>query len=426
MAEASRIFREGLLDRQVCVVSGAGTGLGKATALELARLGATVVGCGRRQEPLDETVAEIEAGGRHRVRTALDIRDEEAVDAFIDEVVEQHGRIDTLVNNAGGQFLSPAEAITPKGFRTVIELNVVGTWLMTHAAATKAFIPQGEGKVLSVTLSPHQGMPGMVHSGAARAAVENMMRTLSVEWARFGIRLVALAAGQFGTETMRTKYPKEVVEGVPRTVPLAAPGHRGGVGVARRLPGLARGRLLLGDRDHDRRRPRQLVRRLAADRGDRRGGRAAGGGAAAEGLALVADRLGDQLSKPAVAAIDGWSPSRALRGHAAELSTGDVQDLAMDVVGELRAEEQDRPRRLLGLGGAAERDDHGRHRAHLLGDAQLDLLAAGARSRPPSSFAAVSRVSTKPNATALQLILKPPHSLATVLVRPTTPAFADE
>ena len=220
MAEASRIFREGLLDRQVCVVSGAGTGLGKATALELARLGATVAICGRRQEPLDVTVAEIEAGGGTASASALDIRDEEAVDAFIGEVVAQHGRIDTLVNNAGGQFLSPAEAITPKGFRTVIELNVVGTWLMTHAAATKAFIPQGEGKVLSVTLSPHQGMPGMVHSGAGRAAVENMTRTLSVEWARFGIRLVALAAGQFGTETMRTKYPKEVVEGVPRTIPL--------------------------------------------------------------------------------------------------------------------------------------------------------------------------------------------------------------
>ena len=97
----------------------------------------------------------------------------------------------------------------------MIELNVIGTWLMTHAAATKAFIPQRRGKVLSVTLSPHNGMPGMVHSGAARAAVENMMRTLSIEWSRFGIRLVALAAGQFDTETLRTKYPTEVVEAMP-------------------------------------------------------------------------------------------------------------------------------------------------------------------------------------------------------------------
>ena len=220
MAEPSRIFREGLLDGQVCVVSGAGTGLGRATALELARLGASVAICGRREEPLQRTVDEVEAAGGTASARALDIRDEEAVGTFMDEVLEHHGRIDTLVNNAGGQFLSPAEAITPKGFRTVIELNVLGTWLMTHAAATKALIPQEGGKVLSVTLSPHNGMPGMVHSGAGRAAVENMMRTLSVEWARFGVRLVALAAGQFGTETMRTKYPKEVVEGVPRTVPL--------------------------------------------------------------------------------------------------------------------------------------------------------------------------------------------------------------
>ena len=151
---------------------------------------------------------------------AMDIRDEQAVESLFERVVERHGRVDVLVNNAGGQFLSPAEAISPKGFRTVVELNVVGTWLMTHAAATKAMIPQEHGKVLSVTLSPHNGMPGMVHSGAARAAVENMMRTLSVEWARFGIRTCAIAAGQFATETLRTKYPKEVVEAVPRTVPL--------------------------------------------------------------------------------------------------------------------------------------------------------------------------------------------------------------
>ena len=130
-----------------------------------------------------------------------------------------------LVNNAGGQFLSPAEAITPKGFRTVIDLNVQGTWLMTHAAATKAFIPQGGGKVLSVTLSPHNGMPGMVHSGAARAAVENMMRTLAIEWARFGIKTCALAAGQFATETLLTKYPQVVVDNLERSIPIGRAGR---------------------------------------------------------------------------------------------------------------------------------------------------------------------------------------------------------
>jgi citronellol/citronellal dehydrogenase len=227
MAESShsQVFRDGLLEGQVCLVSGAGSGLGRETALELARLGAAVVGCGRRAEPLAET-AELAAGmpGSFEHRE-LDIRDEDAVDALLDGVLERHGRLDVLVNNAGGQFLSPAEAITPKGFRTVVELNVEGTWLMTHAAATKAFIPQGGGKVLSVTLSPHNGMPGMVHSGAARAAVENMMRTLAVEWARFGVKTVALAAGHFATETLLTKYPQSVVDNVARSIPLQRTGR---------------------------------------------------------------------------------------------------------------------------------------------------------------------------------------------------------
>ena len=221
----SQIFRDGLLEGRVIVVSGAGSGLGRATSLEMARLGATVIGCGRRAEPLEETAGLAkDMPGSFEFRD-LDIRDDEGVDAFFDGVLERHGRLDTLVNNAGGQFLSPAEAISPKGFRTVIELNVTGTWLMTHAAATKAFIPQGGGSVLSVTLSPHNGMPGMVHSGAARAAVENMTRTLATEWSRFGIRTCAIAAGQFATDTFVSKYPKEIVESVHRTIPMGRVGE---------------------------------------------------------------------------------------------------------------------------------------------------------------------------------------------------------
>jgi NAD(P)-dependent dehydrogenase (short-subunit alcohol dehydrogenase family) len=217
---ASQIFRDDLLAGQVCVVSGAGTGLGRATSLELAALGATVVGCGRRAEPLEGTVSAIREAGGMAEAEPMDIRDSDAVESLFDGVIERHGRVDVLVNNAGGQFLSPAEGISPKGFRTVIELNVQGTWQMTHAAATRAFIPQRSGKVISVTLSPHHGMPGMAHSGAARAAVENMMRTLSIEWARFGITLCAVAAGQFDTEVLRTKYPPQVAQNVVRTVPV--------------------------------------------------------------------------------------------------------------------------------------------------------------------------------------------------------------
>jgi citronellol/citronellal dehydrogenase len=203
----------------VAVVSGGGSGLGRATALELASLGAQVVVCGRREEPLEETAA-LADGGRVEARPC-DIREEDQVESLVERVMDRHGRIDLLVNNAGGQFMSPAEDITPKGFRTVIRLNVEGTWLMTHAVATRAMIPEARGgKIVNVTLSPHHGLPGMAHSSAARAAVENLTRVLSIEWSRFGIRLVALAAGQFATETLRTKYPKPVVEGVAGTVPL--------------------------------------------------------------------------------------------------------------------------------------------------------------------------------------------------------------
>lgn len=220
----SQIFRDDLLEGKVVVLSGAGTGLGREATLEMVRLGATVIGCGRRLEPLEATAGLAEGlDGKFEHRT-LDIRDEEAIDSFFDGVVERHGRIDLLVNNAGGQFLSPAEMISPKGFRTVIELNVTGTWLMSHAAATKAFIPQESGAIINVTLSPHNGMPGMVHSGAARAAVENMTKTLSIEWSRFNIRTCAIAAGQFATDTFVNKYPKEIVESVHQTIPLGRVG----------------------------------------------------------------------------------------------------------------------------------------------------------------------------------------------------------
>jgi len=219
----SRVFREGLLDGQVAIVSGGGSGLGRATALELAALGARVVVCGRRPGPLRETAA-LGAGGLIEP-IVCDIREEDQVEALVDRVLDRHRRIDLLVNNAGGQFLSPAEDITPKGFRTVIRLNLEGTWLMTHAVATRAMIPAERGKVISVTISPHNGLPGMAHSSAARAAVENLMRVLAIEWSRFGIRCNSIAAGQFATDTLLTKYPKPIVDAVAGTIPLGRLGE---------------------------------------------------------------------------------------------------------------------------------------------------------------------------------------------------------
>src|SRR5436190_2314687 len=219
---ASRIFRPGLLDCQVVIVTGGGSGLGRATASELTALGARVVVAGRRLEPLEETAAVCDDGLCEAV--ACDIREEERVQALVDDVLDRHGKIDTLVNNAGGQYMTPAEDITPKGFDTVVGLNLGGTWLMTHAVATKAMIPAGGGKVVSVTLSPHHGLPGMAHSSAARAAVENLMRVLSIEWARDDIKLTAIASGHFGTQALK-KYPEPVQAGVARTVPLGRLGR---------------------------------------------------------------------------------------------------------------------------------------------------------------------------------------------------------
>src|SRR5213080_3199290 len=145
----SRIFAPGLLEGQVVVVTGGGSGLGRATAIELAACGAQVVISGRRADPLRETAAICEDGRCEPV--VCDIREEEQVAALVQGVLERHGRIDTLVNNAGGQYMTPAEDINAKGFETVVRLNLIGTWLVSHAVATKAMIPAGGGKIISVT-----------------------------------------------------------------------------------------------------------------------------------------------------------------------------------------------------------------------------------------------------------------------------------
>jgi citronellol/citronellal dehydrogenase len=212
----SRIFAPALLQGQVVIVTGGGSGLGRATALELSACGATVVIAGRRLEPLEETASLCEGQCEPIM---CDIREEAQVGAFVDGVIERHGRVDTLVNNAGGQYMTPAEDISLKGFETVVRLNLIGTWLMSHAVATKSMIPNDGGKIISVTLSPHHGLPGMAHSSAARAAVENLMRVLSIEWARFNIRTTAIASGHFRTEALK-KYPQPVQDSVARTVPL--------------------------------------------------------------------------------------------------------------------------------------------------------------------------------------------------------------
>ncbi len=220
-AEHSEIFAGSMLAGNVALVTGGGTGLGRATALELARCGASVVIAGRRAEVLEEAAAEIAAipgsGGGGWI--AGDVRGAGPAGDLIGTLLERHGRLDLLVNNAGGQFFSPAEQVALKGWRAVWRLNVEGMLNMSEAAFALAFDRCRCGTIVNVTLSPHHGMPGMAHSGAARATVEALTAELAARWQPAGVTVAAVAAGHFDTEVL-SKYPATVRAGASRTVPL--------------------------------------------------------------------------------------------------------------------------------------------------------------------------------------------------------------
>lgn len=215
-AEESEVFAPGLLSGRVTLVTGGGTGLGKATAMELVRCGATVAIAGRREEVLRQAVEQI--GGRSSWIVG-DIREQHDALRVVEAVLQRHGRLDLLVNNAGGQYFTPAEAITAKGWRAVWRLNVDGMLNMAEAAFEQAMRPAGKGTIINVTLSPHHGMPGMAHSGSARATVEALTRELALRFGDAGVTVTAVAPGPFDTEVME-KYPQTVRAGMARIVPL--------------------------------------------------------------------------------------------------------------------------------------------------------------------------------------------------------------
>jgi NAD(P)-dependent dehydrogenase (short-subunit alcohol dehydrogenase family) len=212
---ASQIFAPDALAGRVVLVTGGGTNLGKQAAIELAAAGAAVVIAGRREEVLADAAAEI---GERCSLVVGDIREAADATRIVETVRERHGRLDVLVNNAGGQYFVPAEEIAAKGWRAVRRLNVDGTYTMIRAAAGAGFGEDG-GTVVNVTVSPHHGMPAMAHTGAARAAVEELTRELAAEWAHRRIAVVAAAIGRFDTESLR-KYPEVVWKGAARSVPL--------------------------------------------------------------------------------------------------------------------------------------------------------------------------------------------------------------
>ncbi len=188
------VFRPGLFAGQTVIVTGGGSGIGRCTAHELASLGAQVALIGRRREPLETVAREIaESGGGAQVHTC-DIRDEEAVRATVAAVLADGGHIDGLVNNAGGQFPAPLSTINLKGWETVVRTNLTGGFLMARECYNQYMAERG-GAIVNIVADMWHGMPGMGHSGAARAGMVNFTKTAALEWAASGVRVNAVAPG---------------------------------------------------------------------------------------------------------------------------------------------------------------------------------------------------------------------------------------
>ena len=198
-------FASDLLDGQVALVTGGGTGMGRATAIEMARCGADVVVLGRRAEPIEDCARIIRELGRKAVAISADIRQPDQIDSAMLRIEDEFGKLNILVNNAGGQFVTPARELNNKGFETVIRNNLIGSWQMTKAVADHFMLEHG-GSIVFVTACVRSGLSGFVHTAAARGGVLAMMKTLAFEWAEFGIRLNCVAPGTVKTEGM-DHYP---------------------------------------------------------------------------------------------------------------------------------------------------------------------------------------------------------------------------
>ncbi|HUS25313.1 MAG TPA: SDR family oxidoreductase [Candidatus Binatia bacterium] len=228
------IYKPGLFAGQTVLVTGAGSGIGRCTAHELAALGAKVVILGRKQEKLDKVAGEIREDGGQCATCSLDIRDEEGVKAGVAKLVAGHGPIHGLVNNAGGQFPSPLMMINKKGWEAVVSNNLTGGFLMAREVFNQSMKKTG-GAIVNMLADMWGGMPGMGHSGAARAGMLNFTETASVEWASFGVRVNAVAPGWIqssGLDQYDPAFAKEVIGKLRHSVPLKRLGEEAEVSAA--------------------------------------------------------------------------------------------------------------------------------------------------------------------------------------------------
>ena len=220
---AETVYRPDLFAGKVALVSGGGSGIGRATALLFARLGARVVICGRTAEKLDKVVAFAHGKGCEMLAVPTNVREPEQVQALFERIHAEYGRLDVLVNNAGGQFPQAAIDFPPKGWSAVINNNLNGSWFMMQRAAQYWREQQTPGAIVNVVVVIERGMPGVAHTVAARAGVIGVTRTVAVEWAPLGIRVNCVAPGLTATEGLAV-YPPEAVREFPRANPMKRPG----------------------------------------------------------------------------------------------------------------------------------------------------------------------------------------------------------
>jgi citronellol/citronellal dehydrogenase len=206
------VFSSDTLAGQVVLVTGAAGGIGSAITVLAARLGARLVICGRRTEPLEHLAGHLRDAGTDCAVLAASVRDPDAVAAVVDAAWERFGRLDVVVNNAGGQFSSPALDISPKGWHAVVETNLYGTWFVMQAAARR-WAEQGEAPpdgqqrcIVNIATVTGRGGGGIAHTAAARGGAVNLTRYLAAEWAPLRVRSNAVAVGVVASEGLQT-YP---------------------------------------------------------------------------------------------------------------------------------------------------------------------------------------------------------------------------